>query len=539
MTDNQFVIFSGAYCSHEMCAEFGKIPPSFLPVSNGRLFEMQVNFAKKHSSNVVLTVPSSFNISSHDLEILENDNIRVVFVPDSLSLLQAVYFTLELLNNSFSTYILFGDTYIEYDKIIDFDSIAYDKSYEYYNWSEIIVKDDSSLELRRQFESSNFAKDVVCGLYAIKDLYLFRKLIPTIKTFDELIEKYSTMREVTLFKPTVWLDFGHLNTYYKSKKDLLVTRSFNNIECDGYVITKSSTNISKLKAEANWYLNLPNDLKCFCPQLISEEESLGDQKYSYSVEYLYLSNLAELYLFAKLPGFFWEQVFESCSNFLNIAKKNYDYSLMLGSMSPDEWYEKIIHQKTKQRLEQFAKETQYDITRNIKFNGDSFLSLKDLTNHLLSLVRKTEDKDMSFVHGDFFFGNILFDNTAKRIKLIDPRGMIDHEKFSVYGDIRYEIAKLTHSVVGKYDEIIADRGSFTINSNYDFVMNFHDEGLTQNIVDSFVNKDFLGYNVDSKENYALTCLLFISMLPLHNEDEKRQKKFIANVYRLYSKFIKE
>ena len=233
-------------------------------------------------------------------------------------------------------------------------------------------------------------------------------------------------------------------------------------------------------------------------------------------------------------------MFESCSKFLNIAKKNYDYSLTLGSVSPDEWFEQIINQKTKQRLEQFAKETHYDITRNIKFNGDSFLSLKDLTYHLLSLVRKTEDKDMSFVHGDFFFGNILFDNTAKRIKLIDPRGMIDHEKFSVYGDIRYEIAKLTHSVVGKYDEIIADRGSFKTNDNYDFVMNFRDEkGLTQNIVDSFINKDFLGYNVDSKENYALTCLLFISMLPLHNEDEQRQKKFIANVYRLYSKFIKE
>lgn len=537
MTDNQFVIFSGAYCSHEMCAEFGKIPPSFLPVSNGRLFEMQVHFAKKYSSNIILTVPSSFNISSHDLEILENDNIRVVFVPDTLTLLQAVYFTLELLNNGFSTYILFGDTYIEYDKIINFDSIAYDKSYEYYNWSEVVVKDNKSLELRRQFENSNITKDVVCGLYAIKDLYLFRKLIPKIKTFDELIEEYSKIKEMTLFKPTVWLDFGHLNTYYKSKKDLLVTRSFNNIECDGHVITKSSTNINKLKAEANWYLNLPNNLKCFCPQLISEEESLG--QYSYSVEYLYLSNLAELYLFAKLPYFFWEQVFESCSKFLNIAKNYYDSSLTSEKVSPDEWYEQIVLQKTNQRLEQFATETQFDITRNVKFNNEVFLSLQDLTHHLLSLVRKSESKDMSFVHGDFFFGNILFDNTAKRIKLIDPRGMINHEKFSVYGDIRYEIAKLTHSVVGKYDEIIADRGSFIIKNDYDFVMNFYDESLTQSIVDSFISKDFLGYKIDSKENYALTCLLFISMLPLHNEDEQRQKKFIANVYRLYSNFIKE
>ena len=537
MTDSQFIIFSGAYCTSEMCAEFGKIPPSFLPVSNGRLFEMQIQFAKKYSSNIILTVPSSYSINSYDLEILDKNNIRVVFVPDSLILLQAVYFTLELLNNNLSTYILFGDTYIEYEKIINFDSVAYDESYEYYNWSEVIVNDDKSIKLNRKLEGSSSARNVACGLYALKDLSLFRKLMPSVETFDQLIEAYSTYNNLSLFKPITWLDFGHLNTYYKSKKDLLVTRSFNNIECDGYVLTKSSSDTKKLKAEANWYLNLPTILKCFCPQLVTEQESLDS--YSYSVEYLYLSNLAELYLFAELPSFFWEQVFESCSTFLQLAKHSYDHSLSTKQILPDEWYNQVVYEKTKQRLMRFSTESQFDISKEIRVNGELFPSLQYLTYHLLSLIRKSNDTDMSFIHGDFFFGNILFDNTAKRIKLIDPRGMINSEEKTVYGDIRYEVAKLTHSVIGRYDEIISGRGNLISNDNYDFILTFSDSVLHKNIIDSFVSKSFLGYKVDSKENYAITCLLFISMLPLHKEDRERQMKFIANVYRIYSKYIKD
>ncbi|MEG9302586.1 hypothetical protein [Psychrobacter celer] len=536
MTDSQFIIFSGAYCTSEMCAEFGKIPPSFLPISNGRLFEMQMQFAKKYSSNIVLTVPSSYSINNYDLEILEKNKIRVVFVPDSLTLLQAVYFALELLNNELSTYILFGDTYIEYEKIIDFDSIVYDESCEYYNWSEVFVEKDKSLKLKRQLGGSNTSKKVVCGLYAIKDIGLLRKIIPSVNTFDELIERYSTFHQMSLFKPISWLDFGHLNTYYKSKKDLLVTRSFNNIECDGYVLTKSSNDTNKLKAEANWYSNLPTILKCFCPQLVAEQESLDG--YSYSVEYLYLSNLAELYLFAELPSSFWEQVFESCSTFLQLAKYSYNESLSTKQILPDEWYNQVIFEKTKQRLIKFSTESQFDISKEVRVNGELFPSLQNLTYDLLSLIRKSNDSDMSFIHGDFFFGNILFDNTAKRIKLIDPRGMINSEEKTVYGDIRYEVAKLTHSVIGRYNEIISGRGNFISNDNYDFILTFSDSALHESIVDSFINRSFLGYEVDSKENYAITCLLFISMLPLHKEDRERQLKFIANVYRIYSKYIK-
>lgn len=60
----------------------------------------------------------------------------------------------------------------------------------------------------------------------------------------------------------------------------------------------------------------------------------------------------------------------------------------------------------------------------------------------------------NIIHGDLCFANIMVDNTFSFIKVIDPRGKFGD--FDIYGDYRYELAKLFHSVDGKYDFIIKD-----------------------------------------------------------------------------------
>ena len=75
------------------------------------------------------------------------------------------------------------------------------------------------------------------------------------------------------------------------------------------------------------------------------------------------------------------------------------------------------------------------------------------------------------MHGDFCFSNILYDFKSQSIKVIDPRGLSgDGKEQSIYGDLRYDVAKLAHSVIGKYDFIIAGRFSYSEESQHD--MNF-------------------------------------------------------------------
>jgi hypothetical protein len=102
-------------------------------------------------------------------------------------------------------------------------------------------------------------------------------------------------------------------------------------------------------------------------------------------------------------------------------------------------------------------------------------------------------------------------------KVIDPRGTWGD---SEYGDIKYDVAKLRHSIVGGYDAII--NGLFSIE---------HKNGLEIN-VDVFkpenyekVSNDFDNY-VRSKWNLnqikMIEGLLFVSMLPLHQDSFDKQ-----------------
>ena len=104
--------------------------------------------------------------------------------------------------------------------------------------------------------------------------------------------------------------------------------------------------------------------------------------------------------------------------------------------------------------------------------------------------------------------------------------------------MRYDLAKLYHSIFGLYDFIIAGRFEvLEIDGRINGIKIYHDEGLTSSLSERFlalVNKHF-GYS--EKEILAITITLFISMLPLHQDSPNRQKAFIANALRLYDALL--
>jgi len=55
------------------------------------------------------------------------------------------------------------------------------------------------------------------------------------------------------------------------------------------------------------------------------------------------------------------------------------------------------------------------------------------------------------IHGDPTFSNMIWDGEG--VWLIDPRGSFGGEEYSLYGDPRYDWAKLYYSAIDNYDEI--------------------------------------------------------------------------------------
>ena len=82
-----------------------------------------------------------------------------------------------------------------------------------------------------------------------------------------------------------WMDFGHIDNYYSSKKRLIQSREFNELTYEDFLgtITKKSRNIEKLKKEIKWYKNLPKNLKVISPRII--KSSIGNDTYIQSEYY--------------------------------------------------------------------------------------------------------------------------------------------------------------------------------------------------------------------------------------------------------------
>ena len=60
-----FLIMSGAYVTEDLKAEFGTIPPAFLPLGNRRLFQHQIQKIPKGKS-IYLSLPDSYKIPEVD-----------------------------------------------------------------------------------------------------------------------------------------------------------------------------------------------------------------------------------------------------------------------------------------------------------------------------------------------------------------------------------------------------------------------------------------------------------------------------------------
>ena len=106
---------------------------------------------------------------------------------------------------------------------------------------------------------------------------------------------------------------------------------------------------------------------------------------------------------------------------------------------------------------------------------------------------------------------------------------------TIYGDSKYDIAKLRHSVCGLYDFIVHGMYNLTDSGNI-FELNIltsTDYSALETIFDDLCIKN--GFEPD--EIKFIEGLLFLSMIPLHGDDFNRQKAFFVKSIELLNKVL--
>ena len=125
------------------------------------------------------------------------------------------------------------------------------------------------------------------------------------------------------------------------------------------------------------------------------------------------------------------------------------------------YYNKTIDRLSKiQDLIPFARE------REIRINGklcrNVYYHKRELEQKLQKLVDNCSE--FSFIHGDCTFSNMMIRKNGEPV-LIDPRGYFGFTQ--LYGDVRYDWAKLYYSVVGNYDQFNLKRFHLSVGQSAD------------------------------------------------------------------------
>lgn len=315
----------------------------------------------------------------------------------------------------------------------------------------------------------------------------------------------------------------------------IVTRAYNRFEIDevrGMIRKLSST--PRLRDEINYYTKLSYahpDKSAFFPRMFASHTEGED--FWMDLELYDYPNLGN-FLVSQNPTLVyteeWKQVFLNLREILNQFSGTFPYS----SWSDDEIrtasYDMYI---TKTEREQKALYDAGHTELENMFVGKE-ISINNLSYHTFDIIwpevkayieQNMLDFAPTLIHGDFCFSNILYGKDKKIFRFIDPRGSFG--KMGIYGDIRYDVAKLYHSVDGTYEAFITD--NFEITEHSPAVFRLFIEN-TLSVKDVFEEVFFPNYS--KKEIKILQGCIFIGMCARHYDSRERQKAMYLTGIRL-------
>jgi hypothetical protein len=322
---------------------------------------------------------------------------------------------------------------------------------------------------------------------------------------------------ITLQGVASWIDLGHLDTSARIRTHLLGTRECNHLDIDEMrgLITKRGRNRDKLLQEINYYHRLPKELTVYFPRML--ESRLG-REVSYTIEYYGYKTLSEYLVFYEVPKTVWRQVLLKIlaihKAFTSRAGRNVDMDRAF------DFYWNKTEARLSERDQLSAILPLLDLDQ-VEINGRVYPGWKSAASAIRTLLRDVAvGCTTTVIHGDLCCSNILYDPRTSLIKFIDPRGEFFEE--GCYGDPRYDLAKLLHSFHGGYDFILHEMYQLTEPGSGRFELTLlRSDGAREAEALLFQLLEDIG-GCELRDVLALEAHLFLTMLPLHCDDPKRQ-----------------
>lgn len=331
-----------------------------------------------------------------------------------------------------------------------------------------------------------------------------------------ILDGLRTEIPIKLVKAGDWLDVGNPDKQALSHQTLLQKRAFNELNIDATLgtITKRSQNVEKFVDEINYLRLLPQELSVLFPRVLNYSTDWNDAWMT--MEYYGYPTLTEIFVFENVEPSVWEQVFIHLREIIINGFMRYERPL------PKDTLQKMYLEKTEQRLAELK--TSPELSTLVKHEGLITVNGKELKNlpllwdKLREAFSEMESKTIGhIIHGDLCLTNILYDLRSRICKLIDPRGSFGSQ--GIFGDTRYDLAKLYHSIYGLYDFIVNDLFRVSVKGT-NVTLDIRTSPRHKEICERFERVFFSHFN--REEVLLVTAMLFASMPALHYDAPQRQ-----------------
>jgi dTDP-glucose pyrophosphorylase len=381
------------------------------------------------------------------------------------------------------------------------------------------------------------------GVYYIKNKLSFHQSLKSLIDNDvkiggayqisSALEEYGKMRAIGFDD---WLDCGNITGIHKSKRKLIAARSFNSISVDEDIgiLSKKSKNSSGFHQEFSWYVSLPTELTGLVPRVIEFKPCNNERKQAeLLLEYYGYNSLEETWIYHNVSLDVWKSILK---HLFSILKRFRAFTAVLSQ----EDYNSIYLHKTNDRIEKL-KNMQSDIDwqslliyPNLIINKSKLLGIQAMEDPLHERITGLYNPiHSSIIHGDFHFANILYDINSRLVKLIDPRGNFGSS--GIFGDCKYDFAKLRHSINGDYNYIVNDLFHIIQDRNK-FDIKIEKNDVKDKLLEWFDN-EVISEGFDIEDIKLIEGLLFLSMIPLHSDHPSRQLAIFARSIQLLNKVL--
>lgn len=528
---------SWAPLSPDMESETGAKYAAFIPLGNVPLYKHIISIYRCDGDRVRIVFLLAEDAPGIDIDALDKIRTEVVRLKGSASIGETVFAGLKGRSPDGAVVVHMADTLLELDSVPHGDAVYVQSRSDLHRWTSISVESTGRIKITNdRVEIGPCGPRPVCvGLFSFADGGRFADVLvsalehhdPRREPFFVALEIYSELRPMALRPVNQWMDCGHVDGYYESRLRYQNLRHFNTLSYDpvrGWV-TKKSLNSESFRKQVRWFKQIPEELAPFLPRVFSSSD--GCEPFI-TMELLSIPTLGDLFISQRLNLGAWNDVVRSISCIQSCFAEKTARTSLAPRLAHAVYFE-----KTRSRLAEFVAQNP-SAERYYVYSGDERWSVDRVQNTLASFVERSgllEIDELTPIHGDFCFSNLLYDCKTRIVKMIDPRGEFGVP--GVFGDRRYDLAKLAHSYAGGYDAIIADRFKVEIEEEGQLRLHVQTNDYYTK-VRSIFNVVLLPDAALRQQIDALQALLFLSMLPLHVDKPVRQLAMLATGLELYA-----